>query len=158
MVIILRFFFISIYFIMTFDWHHMKHWIKWHENNHLFEKIWSYCWKNFRKSLKNWWSMAYIPCTYTDDVKRSVTVATMMSYWFQSDVIGMPFCQGTTLKCLSIGTPKTINFPFFSSGKLMFFRCLNIQAHYNEAVIYLNFGTPKNNEFSIWNKWKIYYF
>ena len=25
----------------------------------------------------------------------------------------------------------------------MFFRCLNIQAHYNEAVIYLNFGTPK---------------
>ena len=56
-----------------------------------------------------------------------------------------------TLKCLSIGTPKTINFPFVSSGKLMFFRCLNIQAHYNEAVIYLNFGTPKNNEFSIWN-------
>ena len=30
----------------------------------------------------------------------------------------------------------------------MFFRCLNIQTHYNEAVIYLNFGTPKNNEFS----------
>ena len=28
----------------------------------------------------------------------------------------------------------------------------------NEAVIYLNFGTPKNNEFSIWNKWKINYF
>ena len=29
----------------------------------------------------------------------------------------------------------------------MIFRCPNIQAHYNEAVIYLNFGTPKNNEF-----------
>ena len=27
----------------------------------------------------------------------------------------------------------------------MIFRCPNIQAHYNEAVIYLNFGTPKNN-------------
>ena len=40
----------------------------------------------------------------------------------------------------------------------MVFRCPNIQAHYNEALIYLNFGTPKNNEFSIWNKWKIYYF
>ena len=40
----------------------------------------------------------------------------------------------------------------------MVFRCPNIQAHYNEAVIYLNFGTPKNNEFSIWNIWKIYYF
>ena len=25
----------------------------------------------------------------------------------------------TTLKCLSIGTPKTINFPFVPNGKLM---------------------------------------
>ena len=57
-----------------------------------------------------------------------------------------------TLKCLSIGTSKTINFPFVPNGKLMVFRCSNIPAHYNEAVIYLNFGTPKNNEFSIWNK------
>ena len=63
-----------------------------------------------------------------------------------------------TLKCLRIGTPKAINFPFVSNGKLMVFRCPNSQAHYNEAVIYLNCGTPKNNEFSIWNKWKIYYF
>ena len=63
-----------------------------------------------------------------------------------------------TLKCLSIGTPKAINFPFVSNEKLMFFRCPSIQAICNEAVIYLNFGTPKNNEFSIWNKWKIYYF
>ena len=63
-----------------------------------------------------------------------------------------------TLKCLSIGTSKTINFPFVSNGKLMVFRCPNIQAHYYVAVIYLNFGTSKNNEFSIWNKWKIYYF
>ena len=62
----------------------------------------------------------------------------------------MVVARQCTLKCLSIGTPKIINFPFVSNGKLMFFRCLNIQAHYNEAVIYLNFGTPKNNEFSIW--------
>ena len=40
----------------------------------------------------------------------------------------------------------------------MVFRHPNIQAYYNEAVHYLNFGTPKNNEFSIWNKWKINYF
>ena len=33
-----------------------------------------------------------------------------------------------TLKCLSIGTPKPINFPFVSNGKLMDFRCSNIQA------------------------------
>ena len=58
-----------------------------------------------------------------------------------------------TLKCLSIGTPKIINFPFVSNGKFMFLRGPNIQTHYNEAVIYLNFGTPKNNKFSFWNKW-----
>ena len=40
----------------------------------------------------------------------------------------------------------------------MVFRCPNIQAHYNEPVVCLNFGTPENNEFSIWDKWKIYYF
>ena len=30
-----------------------------------------------------------------------------------------------TLKCLSIGTPKTIAFPFVPNGKLMDFRCPN---------------------------------
>ena len=34
---------------------------------------------------------------------------------------------GNTLMCLSIGTPKAINFPFVSNEKLMFFRCPNIQ-------------------------------
>ena len=48
-----------------------------------------------------------------------------------------------TLKCLSIGTPKAINLSSVSNEKLMFFRCPSIQAHCNEAVIYLNFGTPK---------------
>ena len=36
-----------------------------------------------------------------------------------------------TLMCLSIGRPKTINFPFVPNGKLMDFRCSNIQAHHN---------------------------
>ena len=31
----------------------------------------------------------------------------------------------------------------------MFIRCPSIEAHYNEAVMYLNFGTPKSNKFSI---------
>ena len=48
-----------------------------------------------------------------------------------------------TLKCLSIGTPRTINFPFVSNGKLMVFRCPNIQAHYNEAVSTLILGHLK---------------
>ena len=43
----------------------------------------------------------------------------------------------STLKCLSIGTPNLINFPFVSNGKLMIFRCPNIQAHYNEATCVL---------------------
>ena len=30
-----------------------------------------------------------------------------------------------TLMCLSIGTPKTFNFPFVPNGKLMDFRCSN---------------------------------
>ena len=58
-----------------------------------------------------------------------------------------PYPSDLTLKCLSIGTPKTINFPFVSNEKLMIFRCFNIQSHYNKAVIYLNFGTPKSDEF-----------
>ena len=47
-----------------------------------------------------------------------------------------------TLKCISIGTPKIINFPFVSNGKLMIFRSPNIQTDYNEVVLCLNFGTP----------------
>ena len=68
------------------------------------------------------------------------------------------FLDKNTLKCLSIGTPNIINFPFVSNGKLMIFSCPNIQTDYNEAVLCLKFGTPENNEFSIWDKWKIYYF
>ena len=63
-----------------------------------------------------------------------------------------------TLKCLSIGTPKTINFPFVPNGKLIDFRCPNIQAHHNLAVMCLKFGTPKYDKFFIWDKWKINYF
>ena len=50
-----------------------------------------------------------------------------------------------TLKCLNIGTPKPINFPFVPNGKLMIFMCPIILAHYNTTVLCPNFGTPKNN-------------
>ena len=33
------------------------------------------------------------------------------------------FNRTLTLKCLSIGTPKIINFPFVSNGKFMVFTC-----------------------------------
>ena len=70
------------------------------------------------------------PCSSTIFTRKTIYVTSCVITW-------------TNLKWLSIGTPKTINFPFVSNGKLMFFRCPNIQAHYNAAVIYLNFGTPK---------------
>ena len=37
-----------------------------------------------------------------------------------------PTFQYLPLKSLSIGTPKTVNFPFVPNGKLMVFRCPNI--------------------------------
>ena len=41
-------------------------------------------------------------------------------------LVSMHKCAGWfTLKCLSIGTPKTINFLFVPNGKLMDFRCPN---------------------------------
>ena len=48
-----------------------------------------------------------------------------------------------TLKCLSIGTHKNIDFPFVPNGKLMFFRYPSIYADYSLAVICRKFGTPK---------------
>ena len=55
-------------------------------------------------------------------------------------IMKMNICKrdlnNNTLKCLSIGTPKAINFPFVSNEILMFFGCPSIQAHCNEAVIY----------------------
>ena len=55
---------------------------------------------------------------------------------------------------LSIGTPKPL---IFHLSHL--FLGVPIFKHIiMRLLIYLNFGTPKNNEFSIWNKWKIYYF
>ena len=82
----------------------------------------------------------------------------MVGFLFIVFIFCMKWLTVISLKCLSIGTPKIINFPFVSNGKLMVFRCLNIQACCNEAVLCLNFGTSENNEFSIWDKWKIHYF
>ena len=47
---------------------------------------------------------------------------------FRAKRVVNPFVINTicTLKCLNIGTPKTINFPFVPNGKLMVFGRLNI--------------------------------
>ena len=39
-----------------------------------------------------------------------------------------------TLKCLNIGTPKIINFPFVPNGKLMVFRSPSIFKHIYELM------------------------
>ena len=53
--------------------------------------------------------------------------------------------NGTTVMCLSIGTPKIINFPFVPNGQLIIFRCPNIWAHYSLIVMCLNIGTLTNH-------------
>ena len=43
-----------------------------------------------------------------------------------------------TLKCLSIGTPKIINFPFGTNGKFIIFRFPKIWAHCGLIIMCLN--------------------
>ena len=52
-----------------------------------------------------------------------------------------------TVKCLSIGTQKTINFPFAPKVKLIIFRYPKIWAHYSLITMCSNIGTPKNINF-----------
>ena len=59
-----------------------------------------------------------------------------------------------TLMCLSIGTPKIINFPFVPNGKFIIFRCPKIWANYSLTMMCSNIGTPNITTFSIWDKWK----
>ena len=40
-----------------------------------------------------------------------------------------------TVMCLSIGTPKTINFPFVPNVKLIIFRCPKGWAYYSLIII-----------------------
>ena len=56
--------------------------------------------------------------------------------------------------CLSIGTPKIINFPFVPNGKLIIFRCPKIWAHYS-LIIMLNIGTPKDHHFQFGTNGKV---
>ena len=47
--------------------------------------------------------------------------------------------------CLSIVTPKTINFPFVANVKLIIFRCPKIWVHYSLIIMCSNIGTLKNH-------------
>ena len=50
-----------------------------------------------------------------------------------------------TILCLSIATPKTINFPFVANVKLIIFRFSKIWAHYRVIIMCSNIGIPKNH-------------
>ena len=50
-----------------------------------------------------------------------------------------------TLMCLSIGTPKIMNFPFVPNGKFIIFRCPKIYVDYSLIIACLNIGTSKNH-------------
>ena len=60
-----------------------------------------------------------------------------------------------TVMCLSIGTPKIINFPFVPNGKFIIFRCPNFWAHYSLIRMCLNIGTPNNHHFPFWTNGKV---
>ena len=49
--------------------------------------------------------------------------------------------------CLSIGTPKKINFPFVPNGKFIILKCPKTCANYSLIIIGLNIGIPKNINF-----------
>ena len=52
-----------------------------------------------------------------------------------------------TLMCLSIGTPKIINFPFVPNGKFITLKCPKIRANYSLIIMCSNIGTPNNHHF-----------
>ena len=52
-----------------------------------------------------------------------------------------------TVMCLSIGTPKIINFPFVPNVKFIIFRCPKIWQHYSLIIMCSNTGTPKTINF-----------
>ena len=65
------------------------------KTNLLFEKIWNYCCQNFSHcKIDGTWHTLSAMLLYQWH-HSSGTVATMTSYWFQSDVIEMPFRQST---------------------------------------------------------------
>ena len=115
---------------------------------------------------------------------RSITIATRTSYWFQSDIIGMPFCQGTIstkfgYSLVALVTDVCYHLTYDSRGawhsvyamlllnykwdttwnsynpKVWFSQIYN---SYSNTLKCLSIGTPKNNKFSICPKWKIHYF
>ena len=53
--------------------------------------------------------------------------------------------RSITVMCLSIGTPKIINFPFVPNGKLNISRCPKFWAHYSRIVMCFNIGTLNNH-------------
>ena len=62
-----------------------------------------------------------------------------------SVVLSLLMCYNVTVMCLSIGTPKIINFPFVPNGKSIIFRCPKIWAYYSLIIMCINIGTPKNH-------------
>ena len=57
--------------------------------------------------------------------------------------------------CLSIGTPKIINFPFVPNGKLIIFRSPKLWVNYSLIILCSNIGTPKNHHVSFWTFGKV---
>ena len=59
----------------------------------------------------------------------------------------MQVAKTITVKCLSIGTLKLINFQFVPNEKLITFRCSKIWEHYSPIAMCLDIGTLKTVNF-----------
>ena len=66
----------------------------------------------------------------------------------------MQFSNITHNKLKYWDTKKIINFPFVPNGKLIIFRCPNIEPHFSLIVMCLNIGTPNNHHFPLWTNGK----
>ena len=71
------------------------------------------------------------------------------------DFLKFKFIGFDTLMCLSIGTPKIINFPFVPNGKLIILRCPKIRANYSLIIMCSNIGTPNNHHFPFGTNGKV---
>ena len=54
-----------------------------------------------------------------ETIRQSRKSFGVYSFSLYTNVLFILMFRHFTLKCLSIGTPKTINFPFVPNGKLM---------------------------------------
>ena len=94
------------------------------------------------------WADYFIECIFT--TPRILHLSSFHAYCSRNNLLIYEFkivssLTLNTLMCLSIGTPKIINFPLFSKAKLIIFRCPKIKVHDSLIMMWVTIGTLKNH-------------